>query len=309
VATVFTPAQYAVIKSLVETVKSGGTLDSSAFLLAEQAFGTAVSNQKTAKDLQFSIDDAARRMQDAANNIEENIMPFRVPVGCVAMFLKSALPSGWLELDGSEFSADEYPQLAELLEGNLALPDFRGRVPRGHGYQKYKMKEGFLGWEEDGIRELNDSEEGSVAAHTHGLGRNQHEWRGLDGFGIHGIRPSAEYGDGQGYMISKVGETGPPDSDEKAHKLARDAGAQPRAPFSPEQHFGENGIDWHFMPFGDGDKGSFETRMANHSVVFAIFAGIPELLTPWEDVPEAEEDEEEEIIPEEPAEEEEEDNG
>lgn len=42
-------------------------------------------------------------------------------------------PSGTLELNGSSFDSEEYPQLYELL-GTDVLPDFRGEFVRGWGH-------------------------------------------------------------------------------------------------------------------------------------------------------------------------------
>lgn len=53
-----------------------------------------------------------------------------LPVGSVTMFMGSSIPTGWLKLDGSTFSATTYPELNTLL-GSTTLPDFRDRVPMG----------------------------------------------------------------------------------------------------------------------------------------------------------------------------------
>ena len=56
------------------------------------------------------------------------------PLGEVTMFwgLKSAIPAGWLPLDGSTFSLTAYPALASLL-GSTTLPDMTDRFPIGSG--------------------------------------------------------------------------------------------------------------------------------------------------------------------------------
>lgn len=53
-----------------------------------------------------------------------------LPVGSITMFMGSSIPTGWLKLDGSGFSATTYPELNAVL-GGTTLPDFRDRVPIG----------------------------------------------------------------------------------------------------------------------------------------------------------------------------------
>lgn len=62
------------------------------------------------------------------------IIPYGIP--------GSALPAGYVECNGAEVNAVDYPRLAALLgnsygnpsaEGKVKLPDFRGRVPMGQG--------------------------------------------------------------------------------------------------------------------------------------------------------------------------------
>lgn len=56
------------------------------------------------------------------------------PVGEITTFLcaKVDIPAGWLPLDGSTFSADDYPELAAML-GGTTLPDFTDRLMVGAG--------------------------------------------------------------------------------------------------------------------------------------------------------------------------------
>lgn len=61
----------------------------------------------------------------------------RIPTGAILMHAGSTIPNGWLICDGSTFSSNDYPKLAELLSNNYGaisgtdyrLPDFRGRIP------------------------------------------------------------------------------------------------------------------------------------------------------------------------------------
>ncbi len=63
------------------------------------------------------------------------------PPGAIVAFAGSAdtVPAGWLLCDGTEVSASDYPELAAVLgsawgaaeEGNIKLPDLRGRFTRG----------------------------------------------------------------------------------------------------------------------------------------------------------------------------------
>lgn len=56
------------------------------------------------------------------------------PVGEMTMWFgaKADIPAGWLPCDGSTFSADTYPDLAELLGGTV-LPNMTDRFPVGAG--------------------------------------------------------------------------------------------------------------------------------------------------------------------------------
>jgi microcystin-dependent protein len=56
------------------------------------------------------------------------------PVGTIVMWPVTAIPNGWLELNGGTFSSSTYPALYTLL-GSTTLPDMRGMFPRGwdHG--------------------------------------------------------------------------------------------------------------------------------------------------------------------------------
>lgn len=56
------------------------------------------------------------------------------PITEVTHFLcaKADIPAGWLPLDGSTFSADEYPELYAKLGTNV-LPDYTDRIPIGAG--------------------------------------------------------------------------------------------------------------------------------------------------------------------------------
>jgi len=288
----FTPAQYAAIAQLIRTSGQGGSLDSSAFLLAEKAFGQSVSNERTAKDLQMTLDGAAQRLQDAVNSIEENIIPYRVPIGCVAMFLQTALPSGWLELDGRTFKAEEYPQLAQLL-GDTNLPDFKGRVPRGYGYSRFALRntENGAEWYEYDVRKINDYESDATQAHTHGQVRNVQEFGGS----LANINEPPQNPNARGYVTDTIsGGINP--VDQLSQRLVLNRGGRSKIVYPMEErpvYTGDNQFDGDQMPFGwaerDPDLMSFENRMKNHSVCFAIFAGIPELLTEWVDVPEDEE--------------------
>jgi hypothetical protein len=57
-----------------------------------------------------------------------------LPVGATVSFPRGAVPPGFLELNGSTFDAEVYPDLFAYLGSNV-LPDYRGEFPRGwdHG--------------------------------------------------------------------------------------------------------------------------------------------------------------------------------
>ncbi|MCC8190130.1 MAG: phage tail protein [Planctomycetes bacterium] len=55
---------------------------------------------------------------------------FGVPVGTVITYYGTTAPEGYLALDGSSFSATDYPQLRALI-GSSVLPDLRGYFVRG----------------------------------------------------------------------------------------------------------------------------------------------------------------------------------
>jgi Phage Tail Collar Domain. len=274
----FSPAEMAVIKQQVGTGEDGANIDTSALLIAEQAFSQTVSNKKDAKTLQQSIDEAARRLNEAVNSIEENIMPFRVPVGSISMFLRvgDKTPTGWLELNGQHFDPEMYPQLAEYLDGGTQLPDMRGYAPRGYGYMTKRMRfdGSTVSWVDAGLRGLGSVEQDSMRSHTHGLGRNIHEFDGQ--FENHG--PG-------GYVVEEGGETAG-----ASQQLVTGFGKF----INPPNPAGENSFDDHHLPWGgdpnivDPDHPSYawETRMRNIAVAFMIFAGIPELLTKEVPVPE-----------------------
>lgn len=89
------------------------------------------------------------------------------PVGEVTMFygLPSAVPAGWLVLDGAAFDPVAYPALADFL-GAAVLPDFTDRIPVGAGIKALGAASG--SW----TKILTAAQ---VPPHTHPIGRGSDE--------------------------------------------------------------------------------------------------------------------------------------
>lgn len=83
-----------------------------------------------------------------------------VPVGTIIDWLGTAVPAGWLKLDGSAYSTTTYPQLFALL-GSGTLPDFRDRVAMGASGTKAVKS--------TGGNETITLTAGQLASHNHNL--------------------------------------------------------------------------------------------------------------------------------------------
>ncbi len=58
--------------------------------------------------------------------------PKGAPVGSIVMWAKEPLPTGWLECNGAEFDATEYPELFDLYGDNIT-PNLNGMFVRARG--------------------------------------------------------------------------------------------------------------------------------------------------------------------------------
>lgn len=91
--------------------------------------------------------------------------PVLSPTGAIVAYGGSAPPVGWLLCDGSEFSEEEYPNLAAVL-GGTTLPDLRGRFPLGAGAGDSLTARG-LG--DTGGEETVALVEAEMPSHTHAV--------------------------------------------------------------------------------------------------------------------------------------------
>lgn len=91
-------------------------------------------------------------------------------VGEIRMFYGNTIPTGWLECNGSSFSATDYPELYSLL-GTTTLPDYRECALRGATSSIGTFSNDSMG---------SHSHTTSNTAHTHSCSRNDHShcyWR------------------------------------------------------------------------------------------------------------------------------------
>lgn len=82
------------------------------------------------QDLEFVVGDSGVQGIMRLEDILPLLDPLSVPVGFTVDFYGSAIPDGWLLLDGSSFSAITYPKLFEHLGVNQ-LPDYQGKTTEG----------------------------------------------------------------------------------------------------------------------------------------------------------------------------------
>ena len=85
-------------------------------------------------------------------------------VGEIRMFYGNTIPTGWLECNGSSFSATDYPELYSLL-GSTALPDYRECALRGATSSIGTFSNDSMG---------SHSHTTSNTAHTHSCSRSSH---------------------------------------------------------------------------------------------------------------------------------------
>jgi hypothetical protein len=111
----------------------------------------------------------------AAASIVESI-PSTIPVGTVISYYGTTAPEGFLAMNGTTFSASDYPILYSLL-GTVVLPDLRGCFVRGVG-----GKSAALGVkQQDAGRNLTGEFEGSdgmVIGQWHGCFYVEGYWGG-----------------------------------------------------------------------------------------------------------------------------------
>lgn len=91
-------------------------------------------------------------------------------VGEIRMFYGNTIPTGWLECNGSSFSATDYPELYSLL-GTTTLPDYRECALRGATSNIGTFSNDAMG---------SHSHTTSNTAHTHSCSRSDHShcyWR------------------------------------------------------------------------------------------------------------------------------------
>jgi hypothetical protein len=104
------------------------------------------------------------------------------PIGTVVMWVKDAIPAGWLKCDGATVDATLYPELAALFP---TLPDFRGAFLRGAGLNR----NGTWGdathtvgnWQDDSTALPNTAFTGTTSSngnHNHAASPNW-RWHGL----------------------------------------------------------------------------------------------------------------------------------
>ena len=70
--------------------------------------------------------------QNTLHTVVHHIKSGDIPIGTIKYFYGDTIPSGFLECDGSTFSASSYPELYNVL-GTTTLPDFRECYAVGYG--------------------------------------------------------------------------------------------------------------------------------------------------------------------------------
>ncbi|WP_340540426.1 tail fiber protein [Nocardioides sp. GXZ039] len=107
------------------------------------------------------------------------------PVGEVTMFMgaKADIPAGWLALDGSTFSATQYPKLYALNGNSTTLPNMADRFPIGAGTKA--------------LGTVGGSPTANVPAHTH-----------PDTFAVSKTFAAVPTGTGGGNRLSNIDFTG-----------------------------------------------------------------------------------------------------
>lgn len=126
-----------------------------------------------------------------------------LPVGAVVAFPKTAVPPGFLEIDGSVKSIATYPDLFAYLgtafntggegAGNFRLPESRGEFLRGWDH----------GRGVDAGRAIGSYQTDDLKAHTHKYGNTHNATYGLSSTGVIGLNPSMSIN----YDTSSVGGT------------------------------------------------------------------------------------------------------
>lgn len=95
----------------------------------------------TANNTEADVGRRLRAVEEALYNLQRERKDTdstldNVKTGTVAGFLTSAVPQGWLLLNGQTITAADWPALAAYLTANglsLTLPDYRDRMPIGAG--------------------------------------------------------------------------------------------------------------------------------------------------------------------------------
>jgi hypothetical protein len=97
--------------SLIDTKSSGGII---------------VTSGVTEDEMNAAIDKAISELRTEHEADIANLELEKLPVGTVAMWTTSNIPTGWIEMNGQ--STSSYPELAVIVGANV--PDVRGRFPR-----------------------------------------------------------------------------------------------------------------------------------------------------------------------------------